>query len=222
MGADVDRPVDDHSIDALLSRDRLWKRLRCDLVTDETASARPQAPSSGDENEKIVIRRAREEDLVAVAALAAKLVRMHHAVDPSRFFVEEPVERGYEWWFGREIRRKEAVILVAARGEEIVGYCYGTIEERDWNLLLDEHGAIHDVLVDDRARKGGVGKQLVDATCEALEAMGAPRIVLSTMVSNERAQRVFKSCGFRPTMLEMTRDRPPAEAGAGAESPVRR
>jgi RimJ/RimL family protein N-acetyltransferase len=38
-----------------------------------------------------------------------------------------------------------------------------------------------------------------------LEALGAPRIVLSTMVRNESAQRLFAAVGFRPTMLEMTR-----------------
>ncbi|MGZ3423195.1 MAG: GNAT family N-acetyltransferase [Polyangiales bacterium] len=92
----------------------------------------------------------------------------------------------------------------------MVGYTYGTLESRDWNMLLDDHGAIHDVYVDESARRTGVGKQLVDAIVEALEKKGAPRILLSTMVQNERAQRVFRACGFRPTMLEMTRTREPA------------
>jgi RimJ/RimL family protein N-acetyltransferase len=47
---------------------------------------------------------------------------------------------------------------------------------------------------------------LVSAVVAALEALGARRIVLSTMVGNESAQRVFRACGFRPTMIEMTRD----------------
>jgi RimJ/RimL family protein N-acetyltransferase len=34
----------------------------------------------------------------------------------------------------------------------------------------------------------------------------APRIVLSTMVANHAAQRLFARYGFRPTMLEMTRE----------------
>jgi ribosomal protein S18 acetylase RimI-like enzyme len=39
-----------------------------------------------------------------------------------------------------------------------------------------------------------------------LEALGAPRIVLYTMVENERAQRLFRSRGFGATLLEMTRN----------------
>jgi ribosomal protein S18 acetylase RimI-like enzyme len=43
---------------------------------------------------------------------------------------------------------------------------------------------------------------------ERLEALGAPRILLNAMVENESAQRLFASVGFRPTMVEMTRERP--------------
>lgn len=155
----------------------------------------------------MIIRLAEPADLLRVAALAARLVRMHHEQDQDRFFLPDDVERGYAWWFSRELPRDEAVILVAVEGEEIVGYTYGTLEDRDWNMLLDRHGAIHDVYVDESARKAGIGKKLVEAIVDALEKKGAPRIVLGTMVQNERAQRVFRACGFRPTMLEMTRSR---------------
>jgi ribosomal protein S18 acetylase RimI-like enzyme len=155
-----------------------------------------------------VVRRASKQDLPRVAALAGALVRMHHEADPSRFFLIDDVEKGYAWWLGRELERAGAVVLVASHGEHIVGYAYGALEDRDWNLLLDAHGAIHDVFVADEARSQGVGRDLVNALVEALTALGAPRVVLSTMVGNESAQRLFRSCGFRPTMVEMMRDRP--------------
>jgi ribosomal protein S18 acetylase RimI-like enzyme len=154
------------------------------------------------------IRRARHEDLPRLAALAGELVRMHHEADPARFYLPPDVEKGYAWWFGRELARSTgggAVLLVAERDGAIVGYAYGAREERDWNMLLDAHGAIHDVFVEAPARGAGVGRRLVDAMVRELEALGAPRIVLSTMVGNDAAQRVFRACGFRPTMLEMTR-----------------
>jgi len=156
-------------------------------------------------NQPIAIRPAKAADLPHVAELAAELVRMHHAVDPGRFFLTERIEEGYAWWLGRELAREEAVILVATASAHIVGYTYGTREARDWNLLLDDHGAIHDVFVAPEARRTGVGKQLVCAMVRELERLGAVRVVLSTMVSNDHAQRLFAACGFRPTMLEMTR-----------------
>lgn len=163
----------------------------------------------------IIVRRALTVDLERASQLAGQLARMHHDTDPDRFFLPERVEQGYAWWLARELERPAAVVLVALQGTEHVGYAYGALEERDWNLLLDRHGAIHDVFVVEPARRIGVGAQLLDALVRELEALGAPRIVLSTMVSNERAQRLFRSRGFRPTLLEMTRTVGQGVAGSG-------
>jgi ribosomal protein S18 acetylase RimI-like enzyme len=117
------------------------------------------------------------------------------------------VEEGYVRWFGRELRREAAVILVAARGTAIVGYAYATLEQRDFNQLLDEHAAVHDIVVASDARRAGIGRRLLTALIETLEELGAPRIVLHTMVDNHEAQALFRSVGFRATMFEMTRNR---------------
>ena len=158
-----------------------------------------------DEAIELQVRRATRADLAPAAALASRLVHQHHAVDPRRFFLPNDVERGYVHWFGREIERREAVVLVATLGTTLAGYCYGSLEDRDWNLLLDRHGAVHDIFVLDAARRRGAGAALLTAMLSELEGLGAERIVLSTMVSNTAAQRLFERAGFRPTMLEMTR-----------------
>lgn len=158
--------------------------------------------------DEIIVRRAGPAEIQRAAHLAGCLVRMHHAADARRFFLPERVEQGYAGWFERELERDAAVILVALQGETLAGYAYGALEGRDWNLLLDRHGAIHDLYVAEAARRRGVGRRLLESMIEALQALGAPRIVLSTLVSNEAAQRLFRSFGFRPTLLEMTRDTP--------------
>ena len=154
---------------------------------------------------EVLIRAATSSDLPRVAEMAGALVRMHHAVDPARFLLPEKVEEGYAWWLGRELARPEAVVIVATVDEAIIGYAYCTREGRDWNALLDEHGAIHDIFVVPTARRSGAGRKLVNAVIDELTRRGAPRIVLSTMVSNEAAQKLFTACGFRATMIEMTR-----------------
>lgn len=154
----------------------------------------------------IAVRRAAPEDIDEAARLAGMLVRMHHQHDPARFFLAEDVEAGYGWWLRRELARPEAVVMVATSDGAVVGYGYATREERDWNALLDDHGAIHDIFVLPEARRGGLGRRLLDALVAELEALGAQRIVLSTMVDNGPAQALFVAAGFRPTMLEMTRN----------------
>jgi ribosomal protein S18 acetylase RimI-like enzyme len=157
-------------------------------------------------NSDLTIRPARRDELPAVARLAGKLVRMHHALDERRFFLPEDVEKGYAWWFGQEIDRDEVALVVAERAGAIVGYAYGRIEERDWNQLLDACGALHDIWVEEEERRRGVAAALVEALVAALVARGAPRIVLHSAAGNTAAQALFARLGFRPTMVEMTRE----------------
>ncbi len=151
------------------------------------------------------IRRAEREDIPAMAALAARLVRGHHAVDPLRFMLPDEVERGYRVWFEQEHRRASVVMRVAeGDGGALVGYTYARLEDRDWNSLLDAFGALHDLYVDENFRGAGIGEALVRATLDLLRTLGAPRCVLQTMWGNAVAQRLFERVGFRRTMVEMT------------------
>lgn len=157
------------------------------------------------------VRPATRADLPAVARLAARLVRLHHGFDAQRFLCLEPLEAGYERFFGREIEDDDAVILVAVapdqQGPRVLGYAYGRLEPRDWNELLDACGKLHDLYVDEDARGRGAASALVEAMVARLEAKGAPRVVLLSATPNLAAQKLFARLGFRPTMVEMTREK---------------
>ena len=154
----------------------------------------------------IEIRPARPDDLAQVAKLAAALVRLHHRWDPKRFMRIEPLEEGYHRFFNGQLSDGDVVLLVATREETIVGYVYGGIEPRNWNALLDRCGAVHDVHVTESVRKQGVASKLMEAACEKLKALGAPRVVLMSAEANHEGQRLFEKLGFRRTMVEMTRE----------------
>jgi ribosomal protein S18 acetylase RimI-like enzyme len=161
----------------------------------------------------IRVRAATVEDLPALGELAAALVAQHHAYDPRRFLLPRDVERGYREWFGRELGHADAILLVAelpgeeapeGAGAPIAGYAYGRIEGRDWNMLLDRHAALHDILVTPEARGRGAGEALVGAFLERARARKVPRVVLHSATANVGAQKLFARMGFRPTMVEMT------------------
>jgi len=154
----------------------------------------------------LVVRPARPEDLPAVSRLAAELVRLHHRLDPPRFLLIEPVEKGYQWFFTREMAREGALILIAEDDADgkLLGYAYGTLEDRNWNDLLDACGKLNDLYVDASARRHGAGRALVSAMFAALKAKGAPRVVLLSAWRNPEAHAFFEALGFRRTMLEMT------------------
>lgn len=156
----------------------------------------------------IRVRLARPADLPAAACLAAKMVRLHHRFDPHRFMLPPNIEHGYEGFLKGELADRAAVLLVAENmAAQIVGYAYGRIEGINWALLLAEHGELIDLYVDESVRRHGVATALVEEMVRRLEGMGAPRIVLSAAIDNPNAQALFRRLGFRPTMVEMTRER---------------
>ena len=157
----------------------------------------------------IVVRPATRADLPALVPLAIALVHQHHAFDEARFAVFERLEEGYAWFLGRELDDEDAIVLAAARPDgAVVGYAYGRIEERSYEALLERHGALHDLFVDEPSRGAGVATALVTAMCDALRQKGAPRVVLAAAEKNARAQALFSKLGFRRTMVEMTRELP--------------
>ena len=129
---------------------------------------------------------------------------MHHRLDRQRFMLIEPIEDGYQWFFSRELKRDGARILVAEEDGGIRGYAYATLEERDWNDLLDACGKLNDLFVEATSRRRGIARALVDATFAWFREQKAPRVVLLSAWQNPEAHAFFEALGFRRTMLEMT------------------
>jgi ribosomal protein S18 acetylase RimI-like enzyme len=154
------------------------------------------------------VRPAARADLPAIGRLGALLVRTHHDFDPARFIPATPqTERGYASYLGTQLEEPSVVVLVADRDGQVVGYTYAGVEGYDYMSLRGPAGVLYDIVVDPAHRGHGVGRMLLDSTLAALEARGAPRVVLSTAERNEPAQRLFARAGFRRTMIEMTRER---------------
>ncbi len=155
----------------------------------------------------VSVRPAAPADLPVIGRLGALLVRDHHEFDPQRFIPATPqTEQGYGWFLGRQLKEKNAIVLVAERQGEMVGYVYASVEGYDYMSLRGPAGVLNDIVVDPAYRGQGIGRMLLDAILAELKARGVPRVVLSTAERNEPAQRLFDGAGFRRTMIEMTRE----------------
>ena len=132
-------------------------------------------------------------------------MRTHYAFDERRFMSpgDDP-EGGYAGFLAEQLRKDDAIVLVAERDGTVVGYAYAGIEPLSWKELRDQAGFVHDLLIADDARESGVGRRLLDAAIDWLREQGMPRVVLWTAAPNDVARRLFERRGFRPTMIEMT------------------
>ncbi len=154
----------------------------------------------------VVIRPMKKADLATVGPLAAQLVRLHHRWDAQRFFEPDDPSAGYQWWFGSQLGKKETLLLVAEHGGELCGYLYAAEQERDWNMLLDACGAVHDIFVAETHRRHGIARALMEAALAHFDERGVKQVVLSTSTHNAAGRALFEKLGFRATMLEMTKD----------------
>lgn len=161
-------------------------------------------------NHSFTIRRAEPRDIPVISRFGVMLLRTHFVFDQQRFMAPRPdAEDGYAW-FEAQMGRHDAVVFVAERDGAPVGYLYAAVEPLSWKELRDEAGFIHDIYVDEGSRGLGVATALLEAGSQWLTDQGVPRVILWTAAANSSAHRLFAHMGFRPTMVEMTRETPQA------------
>jgi GNAT superfamily N-acetyltransferase len=154
----------------------------------------------------IEIRPAAESDEEALGRLGAALMRQHHASDPRRFILTNRPEAGYGRFLVSRLADPDCVVLVAERSSEIVGYAFAGLEPTSWKDLRGPCGFVHDLYVDEGARREGTGRELMRAAIAWIRSRGMSQVVLSSKTDNAAAQHLFAALGFRPTMIEMTLD----------------
>ena len=154
----------------------------------------------------MTIRPAGASDWARIGDLAEVLVAAHYAYDDSRFI---PLERLRGDVYTSRVREIVAVghgtVLVADVDGRIVGYVFAGVEPENWKELRHEAGYVHDLVVDESARRGGVGAALLESAIAWFQSRGVTRVMLWTAPQNVQAQSLFRRMGFRTTMMEMTR-----------------
>ncbi len=84
--------------------------------------------------------------------------------------------------------QNQAFVAVAECNEEIVGYCI-------IYYVMDE-GEIARIAVDEKVRRQGVGRGLLDLVCECCKMQNVHRLLLDVRESNEGARRFYEQYGF--------------------------
>jgi len=161
----------------------------------------------------ITTRPATPSDQESLGRFGGALMRQHHAADPRRFIQVEQPEAGYGRFLVSQIPNPHSLVMVAEHSGTVVGYVYADIESTNWMELRGPCGVVHDVYVDEAARRLGAGRELMRAAIAWIRSKGRSQVVLLTKTRNEHAQALFASLGFRPTMIEMTLDQDPAREG---------
>lgn len=92
----------------------------------------------------------------------------------------------------RLIANPRAVALVAAAGEELLGWAVGLSRRTPRGL----HGRLYGVAVDPSARGLGLGRVLTERVLSSLRRRGCRRLALEVRLDNEVAISLYESLGF--------------------------
>ena len=124
--------------------------------------------------DEVILRRMGKKDLDRVTEIEAETFAIPWSRESFRREVEENVAARY---------------LVAERNGRVIGYAGA------WIILDESH--ITNIAVEKDERGRGVGRMLTEALLSYLSNLGAGYATLEVRVSNERAQRLYRSLGFQ-------------------------
>ena len=152
----------------------------------------------------MLIRTATVEDVPAVCRMVDKLARLHEGWDAARYDYRADVGQMYARWLEARVSDEQSVFLVAQREAGLLaGFIVGTLDKPIPIYRIGRFGFIHDLWVEEAYRNEGVGRQLAMLAIERFRAMGVTQVRLETAISNEAARKLFESCGFRVSTMEM-------------------
>lgn len=133
----------------------------------------------------VVTRLAADSDVERVAPLFDAYRRFYGLapdLELAHRFLRERISRG------------ESVVLLAEDGGTALGFVqmYPTFS----SLRAARTFVLYDLFVDPAARRGGVGRRLMEAAAQEARCRGAVSLVLSTARTNRSAQRLYESLGW--------------------------
>lgn len=119
-----------------------------------------------------------------------------------------PLFDGYRQFYGRTSNVPAARDFLSARfnhGESVLFLAFDEGSPVGFVQLYPSFSSVslarifilNDIFVSERCRKKGVGSRLIEAAIAYARTLGAARLSLSTAVTNQTAQAVYESTGWK-------------------------
>jgi len=158
----------------------------------------------------MLIRSAQPSDIPYLFPLIEKISDFHKSLDGDRYNFLPNQGQLYEAWLSELLTDTRHLCLVAEadasaskNSPQLVAYLIATLESEIPIYYLKEYGYIHDLWVEESHRHQGIARQMTLQTVEHFRHLGVQQIRLNTIVGNDAALKLYHSCGFRASTVEM-------------------
>jgi ribosomal protein S18 acetylase RimI-like enzyme len=157
------------------------------------------------EKGNVLVRRATVDDAEAVTMLHGVLHRMHTEAHPDIFTVFDPVLTRPR--FERLLADDEALIWIAEREGEAVGFVSATLKHQEASDTVREDRAlhVHELVVAPQARRAGVGGALMQAVEDYARSLRLTSVSLNTWLFNTEASDFYERLGYQRLNMQMRR-----------------
>jgi GNAT superfamily N-acetyltransferase len=151
------------------------------------------------------IRSAAAADIPSLVRLNAQVQAQHAAAYPELF--SPPSDADARAHFERVLADTEYRVRVAVRAGAYVGHTVARSERRGPNAFRRAYEVLllHEICVDSRQRRSGVGAALMSDLQSHAADLGLGMVLLDTWAFNIDAHRFFESQGFSPQRIVMWR-----------------
>jgi ribosomal protein S18 acetylase RimI-like enzyme len=150
----------------------------------------------------VSIRAGTADDIAAVLPLVAKTIAFHEQLDPARWAAVPKAHERYQYFFER-VLSNNGVFLVVEEAGAIIGFLLGAISEEYAMYRAGRYGMLHDLWIEPDHRRKGHARALLMAALDQFRREGLKQVRLDSAAGNHVAQKLFRSCGFRPSVIEM-------------------
>ncbi len=103
--------------------------------------------------------------------------------------------RGAREFLLARFNNDESIVFIAHEGERAIGFTqlYPSFS----SISLARIFILNDLFVHEEARRKGVASALMSAAVQFATALGAARLSLSTAITNDAAQALYQSAGWK-------------------------
>jgi diamine N-acetyltransferase len=144
------------------------------------------------------------DDAEAIARQTSDVQRLHADAVPDLF--KPPSAALYPAQkLAALLEDPNSIVAVAEIGASVIGYIYASVTNRP-ETEFHQTGAyiyIHQIAVDDNARRAGAGTALIRFVETRARGLGLTAVHADHLAFNGRARAFFEACGFSPLRIVM-------------------
>jgi GNAT superfamily N-acetyltransferase len=152
-----------------------------------------------------LIRSATAADVPAVLPMVQAVCDFHRALEPARYDFVPDIAARYASWLPKRAQDPASVFLVGEVDGLVSGFLVGEVLDEIPIYTVKKYGFIHDLWVEPRARRAGLGRALVAEAVKRFDAMGVTQVRGDTAWGNEGARRLVAALGFAPSTVQVIR-----------------